>query len=198
MLFSVCTKTRVWRWCRRQAPSCLRQHLSKQRRHSYELALSPSSSVLDATITAEADEASDAYDEYKCEPQLHSPVSDMGDMSRRKTWSSYGYTAATMIPAIFVLVPSGIAAMGSLLVGTITANSVTQGPKGATTKEAGGTLNRMVQSSVTADGAIGIISVILDFLQVALGVSFGLCLGVMLCRCLCGSKKHRNRSVSSF
>jgi uncharacterized membrane protein YjjP (DUF1212 family) len=197
-IWSACTKARVWQWCRRQAPSHLRRHLKKRRRYSYQLVPSFLPSVNDAMKSVEADEASnDAYDEYKCGPQSQSPMRDTSDTYTGNIGTSYGYAAATMIPAIFVLVPSGIAAMGSLLAGTISANKATQGPMGATTNEAGETPDKMVLSLYAAAGANGIIGVILTFMEVALGVSFGLFLGLMLWWPRWHKKDNRG-GVSSF
>lgn len=80
----------------------------------------------------------------------------------------YSLAAAAMLPAIFVQVPSGLAAGGSLLAGVTSANQIT----GNTTAQAG-------ESSLgNLDGTT--FNVLFSVIQVAIGISVGLFMSALI------------------
>ncbi|KAF7559521.1 hypothetical protein G7046_g4635 [Stylonectria norvegica] len=81
----------------------------------------------------------------------------------------YSLAAAAMLPAIFVQVPSGLAAGGSLLAGITTANEIT----GNSTVHAGSS-----SAASTLDGTG--FNVLLKVIQVAIGISVGLFMSALI------------------
>lgn len=85
----------------------------------------------------------------------------------------YGLAAASMLPAIFVQVPSGLAVSGSLVSGITSANQITGNATGTTVVASG-------------DDAAGIVSVGIAFnvgysvIQVAIGITVGLFLSALI------------------
>lgn len=80
----------------------------------------------------------------------------------------HGVAAATLIPAIFVQVPGGLAATGGLLSGLRTANMLTKSNATDTTPEAASAM-----STVVFDVAASMI-------QIAIGIAVGLFLSALL------------------
>jgi uncharacterized membrane protein YjjB (DUF3815 family) len=95
------------------------------------------------------------------------PSSEMGPDGQHQT-SSYGYglAAASMLPAIFVQVPSGLAISGSLVSGIELADQINSGSAKAT--------------SATSSNIGPAFTVLLGVIQVAVGVSLGLFLATLL------------------
>ncbi|TPX07684.1 uncharacterized protein E0L32_010580 [Thyridium curvatum] len=105
-------------------------------------------------------ETAEAEDEAKAEKRAPGSAEVIG----------YSLAAAAMLPAIFVQVPSGLAANGSLLSSIDTANQITHnttGSGGAPSPESG-----MVNSVAFA--------VLLSVIQVAIGITVGLFLSALL------------------
>jgi uncharacterized membrane protein YjjB (DUF3815 family) len=97
----------------------------------------------------------------------------------------HGLAAAAMLPAIFVQVPSGLAASGSLVAGITSANQITGNTTGISVINNGtqGFLNAQAQSSTqTTDTLYGgtIFNVGYGMVQVAIGISVGLYLSALL------------------
>lgn len=82
----------------------------------------------------------------------------------------YSLAAAAMLPAIFVQVPSGLAAGGSLLAGVISADQITSsnGTQGGSD----------IQQAGNLDGTA--FNVLLSVIQVAIGISVGLFLSALI------------------
>ncbi|CZT41238.1 probable PRM10 Pheromone-regulated protein [Rhynchosporium secalis] len=93
----------------------------------------------------------------------------------------HGVAAAALLPAIFVQVPSGLAASGSLLAGLSTADQITN-----TTTYANGTVklsgNLTSTISVTSPGDLNTIvfNVGYSMIQVAIGITVGLFLSALI------------------
>ena len=83
----------------------------------------------------------------------------------------YGLAVASMLPAIFVQVPSGLAANGSLVAGIASANQIVSGGKGGTTTASTGS------DSVTNSIAF---TVSYSVVQVAIGITVGLFLSAIV------------------
>lgn len=81
----------------------------------------------------------------------------------------YGLAAAIMLPAIFVQVPGGLAANGSLLSGITSANQITNGTNTTGTD----TTNAQGLNSVA-------FTVLLSVIQIAIGISVGLGLSALI------------------
>ncbi|KND90045.1 Pheromone-regulated membrane protein 10 [Tolypocladium ophioglossoides CBS 100239] len=84
----------------------------------------------------------------------------------------YSLAAAAMLPAIFVQVPSGLAAGGSLLAGINAAKAIT----------GNGSSNSTVEESAEAMGNLDgtAFNVLFSVIQVAIGISVGLCLSALI------------------
>lgn len=93
----------------------------------------------------------------------------------------HGVAAAALLPAIFVQVPSGLAASGSLLAGISSANLITN-----STTYANGTLKGTATTTVSttsssgADAASVVLTVGSSMVQVAIGITVGLFLSALL------------------
>lgn len=89
----------------------------------------------------------------------------------------HGVAAAALLPAIFVQVPSGLAASGSLLAGLSTADSITNSTTGAN-----GTINGT--SSVTVTNSEDLNTIVFNvgysMIQVAIGITVGLFLSALI------------------
>ncbi|KAF2732507.1 DUF1212-domain-containing protein, partial [Polyplosphaeria fusca] len=84
----------------------------------------------------------------------------------------YGLAAATMLPAIFVQVPSGLSVQGSLVSGITSADQITRNTTGVTT----------VTANQTTDATVNNIALPVAFsvVQVAIGITVGLFLAALL------------------
>jgi uncharacterized membrane protein YjjP (DUF1212 family) len=109
----------------------------------------------------------------------------IGAMANLYSRFFHGLAAAAMLPAIFVQVPSGLAASGSLVAGLTSANQITGNATGISVINNGtqGFLN--AQSAGTGGGADGVYSgtifnVGYGMVQVAIGISVGLYLSALL------------------
>lgn len=96
----------------------------------------------------------------------------------------HGLAAAAMLPAIFVQVPSGLAASGSLVAGLTSANQITKNAGGVSviTNGTQGFLNAQNSTSSSAtDGVYNgtIFNVGYGMVQVAIGISVGLFLSAL-------------------
>ncbi|KAK4249432.1 hypothetical protein C7999DRAFT_30018 [Corynascus novoguineensis] len=100
-----------------------------------------------------------------------------GGIAPRARQIGYGLAAAAMLPAIFVQVPSGLAASGSLLSGVTSADQIVRNE----TLFSNGTTN---QSAGTGDSGGGLnnsaFSVLFSVIQVAINISVGLSLSALL------------------
>ena len=96
----------------------------------------------------------------------------------------HGLAAATMLPAIFVQVPSGLAASGSLVAGITSANQITGNATGISIVNNGtqGFLNAQNTTTAGTDNLYGgtIFNVGYGMVQVAIGISVGLYLSALI------------------
>lgn len=109
----------------------------------------------------------------------------IGAMANLYSRFFHGLAAAAMLPAIFVQVPSGLAASGSLVAGLTSANQITGNATGISVINNGtqGFLNaQSAGSSGSADGVYSgtIFNVGYGMVQVAIGISVGLYLSALL------------------
>ncbi|KAK4240408.1 hypothetical protein C8A03DRAFT_13251 [Achaetomium macrosporum] len=91
----------------------------------------------------------------------------------------YGLAAAAMLPAIFVQVPSGLAANGSLLSGVTSADQIV---RNETVLANGTVVNGTVSTTTTQVGDLSnsAFSVLFSVIQVAINISVGLSLSALL------------------
>ncbi|OBR15163.1 Pheromone-regulated membrane protein [Colletotrichum higginsianum IMI 349063] len=89
-----------------------------------------------------------------------------GVVPERKRTVGYGLAAAAMLPAIFVQVPSGLAAGGSLLAGVTSADQITN--------------NNGTTSGDSSDLNNSAFAVLLSVIQVAIGITVGLFLSALM------------------
>jgi uncharacterized membrane protein YjjB (DUF3815 family) len=94
---------------------------------------------------------------------------------RRAHRIGYGLSAAAMLPAILVLVPGGLAVSGSLLSGVDAADQLTRNQ----TISANGTIISTTTESSTDLNATAF-NVLLSVVQIAISISVGLSLSVLL------------------
>ena len=94
----------------------------------------------------------------------------------------HGLAAAAMLPAIFVQVPSGLAASGSLVAGLTSADQITGNATGVTVINNGTQGFQDAQNSTTGQGVYGgtIFNVGYGMVQVAIGISVGLFLSALV------------------
>ena len=96
----------------------------------------------------------------------------------------HGVAAAAMLPAIFVMVPSGLAASGSLVAGLTSANQITRNVTGISIVNNGTQGFYDAQNSTTTSGSSvyggTIFNVGYGMVQVAIGISVGLFLSALL------------------
>jgi uncharacterized membrane protein YjjB (DUF3815 family) len=97
-----------------------------------------------------------------------SPVPPEKEPQRAPRKVGYSLAAAAMLPAIFVQVPSGLAANGSLLAGITTANQITG--------------NTTVTTGTTSLGSLDTtaFNVLFSVVQVAIGISVGLFMSALI------------------
>ncbi|KAE8441578.1 hypothetical protein EG329_004663 [Mollisiaceae sp. DMI_Dod_QoI] len=93
----------------------------------------------------------------------------------------HGVAAAALIPAIFVQVPSGLAASGSLLAGISSADQITNTTTYANgTAKINGTSTLQVDVSSTGDLNTVVFNVGYSMIQVAIGITVGLFLSALI------------------
>ncbi|OHE93114.1 hypothetical protein CORC01_11603 [Colletotrichum orchidophilum] len=90
-----------------------------------------------------------------------------GIVPERKRTVGYGLAAAAMLPAIFVQVPSGLAAGGSLLAGVTSADQITNN-------------NGTSSTTDTSDLNNSAFAVLLSVIQVAIGITVGLFMSALM------------------
>ncbi|MCJ1389872.1 hypothetical protein MMC18_002729 [Xylographa bjoerkii] len=86
-----------------------------------------------------------------------------------------GVSAAALLPAIFVQVPSGLAASGSLISGLTSANQIISGANGTTTVS-----NGTQAGNGTVDINSTVFNVAYSMIQVSIGITVGLFLSVLI------------------
>ena len=94
----------------------------------------------------------------------------------------HGFAAATLIPAIFVQVPSGLAASGSLVSGVTSANQITHNKVNGTLTNGTTTVSNGTQAGGV--GGVDINSTVFNvgysMIQVAIGITVGLFLSALV------------------
>ncbi len=104
-----------------------------------------------------------------------------GGLTPRARKIGYGLAAAAMLPAIFVQVPSGLAASGSLLSGVTSADQIV---RNETLLANGTAVNGTLSSSTTTtqSGELNnpAFNVLFSVIQVAINISVGLSLSALL------------------
>lgn len=105
----------------------------------------------------------------------------IGFMANLYSRRFHGLAAAAMLPAIFVQVPSGLAASGSLVAGLTSANQLTGNATGVSVIN-NGTAGFQSAQNVTTDAVYGgtIFNVGYGMVQVAIGISVGLFLSALV------------------
>lgn len=100
-------------------------------------------------------------------------------LTRRARQIGYGLAAAAMLPAIFVQVPSGLAASGSLLSGVTSADQIV---RNETILTNGTVVNGTMSTTTTqsADLNNSAFNVLFSVIQVAINISVGLSLSALL------------------
>ena len=106
------------------------------------------------------------------------PVPSSSNILPRARKIGYGLAAAAMLPAIFVQVPSGLAASGSLLSGVTSADQITRNE----TILANGTIVSGTLTTTTESGDLNgtAFNVLFSVIQVAINISVGLSLSALL------------------
>lgn len=84
----------------------------------------------------------------------------------------YGLAAAAMLPAIFVLVPSGLSVSGSLVSGIATGNQIVQNSNGTTLTQGDVYSGKTASDSLAFGVGFGVV-------QIAIGITVGLFLGTL-------------------
>ncbi len=92
----------------------------------------------------------------------------------------HGLAAAALLPAIFVQVPSGLAASGSLISGVISANQITNQTVNGTATYNGTTTVNATQVSGGVDVNSAVLNVGYSMIQVAIGITVGLFLSALV------------------
>ncbi|KAK3309838.1 uncharacterized protein B0T15DRAFT_389207 [Chaetomium strumarium] len=102
-----------------------------------------------------------------------------GGLTTRARKIGYGLAAAAMLPAIFVQVPSGLAANGSLLSGVTSADQIV---RNETVLANGTVVNGTVSMTTTQVGDLSnsAFNVLFSVIQVAINISVGLSLSALL------------------
>ncbi|KAH7312471.1 hypothetical protein B0I35DRAFT_452390 [Stachybotrys elegans] len=103
-----------------------------------------------------------------CDPESGSTSPDEEKPQRQARQVGYSLAAAAMLPAIFVQVPSGLAAGGSLLAGVNSANLIT------------GNTTTNPNTSGTPNFDSTAFNVLLSVIQVAIGISVGLFMSALI------------------
>lgn len=92
----------------------------------------------------------------------------------------HGLAAAALLPAIFVQVPSGLAAGGSLVSGLTSANQITNQTVNGTATDNGTTTISSPTSSSSLDVNSMVFNVAYSMIQVAIGITVGLFLSALV------------------
>ena len=93
----------------------------------------------------------------------------------------HGVAAAALLPAIFVQVPSGIAASGSLVSGIVSANQITNNTNNATIANSTTTVNSGSQAGINGLNINStVFNVGYSMIQVAIGITVGLFLSALV------------------
>ena len=105
------------------------------------------------------------------DPESRPSSPDAGAPRRHPRQIGYSLAAAAMLPAIFVQVPSGLAAGGSLLAGITSANEITGGSNSTKVHTSANTIGNL-------DGTA--FNVLFSVIQVAIGISVGLFMSALI------------------
>lgn len=125
----------------------------------------------------------------------------IGSMANLYSRFHHGLAAAAMLPAIFVQVPSGLAASGSLVAGLTSADQITGNATGVTviTNGTQGFLQAQNSTLASQDVYSGtIFNVGYGMVQVAIGISVGLFLSTLVVYPFGKGKKEQNETYSTF
>ncbi|KAL2262491.1 hypothetical protein VTK26DRAFT_1172 [Humicola hyalothermophila] len=171
-------------WERHLRPRVRRLSPSYKRRQPY-YADCPDASQSDDSVAANKERGRPRGRGSDLDPELGgvaTPTSSGGpqNISPRTRRFGYGLAAAAMLPAIFVQVPSGLAATGSLLSGVTSADQIT---RNETTLANGTVVNgTMPTTTPTQSGDLNnsAFNVLFSVIQVAINISVGLSLSVLL------------------
>ncbi|KAF1976965.1 DUF1212-domain-containing protein [Bimuria novae-zelandiae CBS 107.79] len=104
--------------------------------------------------------------------QSHSRSSSMTDFVPHTRKIGYGLAAATMLPAIFVQVPSGLSVQGSLVSGINSADQIVRNTTG----------NATTVTAYDASGSLNSVALNVGFsvIQIAIGITVGLFLAALI------------------
>jgi len=93
----------------------------------------------------------------------------------------HGLAAAALLPAIFVLVPSGLAASGSLISGVASANQITNQTVNGTATNVTTTFRNGTQAGLTGGNMNNmVLDVGFSMIQVAIGITVGLSMSALV------------------
>lgn len=112
------------------------------------------------------------YESTKSNPHSHSRSSSMSDFVPHARKIGYGLAAATMLPAIFVQVPSGLSVSGSLVAGISSADQIVRNTTG----------NATTVTAYDSSGSLNSVALNVGFsvIQIAIGITVGLFLAALL------------------
>ncbi|KXX79846.1 Pheromone-regulated membrane protein 10 [Madurella mycetomatis] len=154
------------------------RHLSGKRRRPHESPYQNCPPATDSEETVAVTASASVSKEQDVEMGTRSQPSIGPFRHARKI--GYGLAAAAMLPAIFVQVPSGLAASGSLLSGVTSADQIT---RNETILANGTVINGTLSTTTTAvsgDLNSSAFSVLVSVIQVAINISVGLSLSALL------------------
>lgn len=126
------------------------------------------------TSDSQADPETAAASHHQKQQQQH----DKHGAPRLQRQVGYALAAAAMLPAIFVQVPSGLAAGGSLLSGVNSANQITGNSTTSASVPSPTSSNQSPDPSTDLNGTA--FNVLLSVIQVAIGISVGLSLSALI------------------
>ena len=93
----------------------------------------------------------------------------------------HGLAAAALLPAIFVQVPSGLAAGGSLISGLSSANQLTnQTVNGTATNGTAATVSNVTSASSSVNVNSDVLNVAYSMIQIAIGITVGLFMSALV------------------
>lgn len=112
------------------------------------------------------------YREESHKLRTHSQSSSVSDFVPRVRKIGYGLAAATMLPAIFVQVPSGLSVSGSLVAGISSADQIVRNTTG----------NATTVTAYDSSGSLNSVALNVGFsvIQIAIGITVGLFLAALL------------------
>lgn len=152
----------------------------RQYRSPYYNSRSAGDSESDDTLTNNNSNTNNTSINKESDPELGArPNPSQGRITPRARKVGYGLAAAAMLPAIFVQVPSGLAASGSLLSGVTSADQIVRNE----TILANGTVINGTLSTTTiqsSDLNNSAFNVLFSVIQVAINISVGLSLSALL------------------